>query len=210
MANRRRIRLVSFLAVLVGVTTLPAAVRAQDAGSTAVPADVAEGARIFSRNCQRCHQPRGPEEWSDREWVIILQHMETRANLTRRRAKAVREFLLASNGPAQAPGRLRAGLAMPGAGEITEEMISGGREVYTTTGGCAACHGGTLGGGPVAPSLADDKWRNGDGSFESILDVIRNGVSGTAMAPYPAGISDEMAIQVAAYVWAVSQGRIEP
>lgn len=44
----------------------------------------------------------------------------------------------------------------------------------------------------------------------AVLDVIRNGVDGTAMAAYPAGISDEMAVQFATYVWAVSRGRVEP
>jgi mono/diheme cytochrome c family protein len=62
----------------------------------------------------------------------------------------------------------------------------------------------------VAPSLRDDRWRNGDGGLADILEVVRNGASGTAMPAYPAGISDEMARKVAAYVWAVSQGKAEP
>ena len=37
----------------------------------------------------------------------------------------------------------------------------------------------------------------------------RSGVSGTAMAAYPGGISDEQAQQVAAYVWAVANNRVE-
>ncbi len=89
-------------------------------------------------------------------------------------------------------------------------MIAAGRRIYENSGGCAACHGADLGGGPIAPSLKDDRWRSGDGSLAAILDVIRNGVDGTAMAAYPAGITDEMAVQVAAYVWAVSRGRVEP
>ncbi len=50
---------------------------------------------------------------------------------------------------------------------------------------------------------------SGTGDFASILETVRNGVSGTAMAAYPGGISDEQAQQVAAYVWAVANNRVE-
>lgn len=172
---------------------------------------IARGAELFSRTCQRCHNPRSPGERNDREWVIIMQHMETRANLTRDRARAVRAFLLASNEAALTPGRARTEIAsVPDTARITPEMIAAGKDIFEGPGGCAACHGADLGGGPIAPNLKDDRWRTGDGSLAAILDVIRNGVQGTAMAAYPAGITDEMAVQVATYVWAVSRGRVEP
>lgn len=177
-------------------------------------ARIRRGAALFSRMCQRCHSPRGPGEFSDREWVIIMQHMQTRANLTREQTKLVRDFLLASNGPAMAPGQERPSLETqekaftPAA--VTASMVERGREIYHGSGGCVSCHGAKLQSGPVAPSLKDDRWRNGDGSLFSILKTIRNGVQGTAMAAYPAGISDKQAKAVAAYVWKVSQGEAEP
>lgn len=172
---------------------------------------IARGAELYSRNCQRCHNPRGPDEWNSREWVIIMQHMETRANITRRRAELVRTFLLASIKAAQSPGRTRAALAAtPETGQVTPAMIEAGRKIFHGAGGCFACHGADLGGGPVAPNLRDNHWKNGDGSLQSILNIVRNGVSGTAMAAYPSGIDDEMAVQVAAYVWAVSHGKAQP
>lgn len=174
-------------------------------------AQITRGAELFSRNCQRCHNLRGPAERTDREWIIIMQHMETRANLTVDRANAIRAFLLASNEAASMPGGEREALArVPAPDEVDETMLSEGRRIYRERGTCAACHGPTLEGSPVAPSLIDDKWMHGDGSLAEIVEVIRNGVEGTAMAPYPAGIDDEMAVMVAAYVWAVSQGRIAP
>lgn len=172
---------------------------------------VSRGAELFSRYCQRCHNPRGAAERSDREWAIIMQHMETRANITTSRAELIRAFLVASNAAARAPGRERTGIVPDTSRpEITRKMIEEGRQVFRGQGACLSCHGKDLGGGPVAPSLTDDQWRNGTGTYQDILKTIRNGVQGTAMSAYPAGISDDMARKVAAYVWAVSKGRAEP
>lgn len=174
-------------------------------------AQISRGAELFSRNCQRCHNVRGPAERTDREWLIIMQHMETRANLTVDRANAIRAFLLASNEAARSPGRQREALErVPAPEEVDETMLSEGGRIYRERGTCAACHGPTLEGSPVAPNLKDDKWIHGDGSLAEILGVVRDGVAGTAMTAYPAGIDDEMAVKVAAYVWAVSQGRTTP
>lgn len=202
------------------VLSLPAGASPQDAEETDVDrqgarADTAgalsRGAELFSRYCQRCHNPRAAGERSDREWAIIMQHMETRANVTTNRAELIRAFLVASNEAARAPGRERTDIARDTARpEITGGMIEEGRQIFRDQGACFSCHGKDLEGGPVAPSLTDDQWRNGTGTYQDILETIRNGVDGTAMSAYPAGISDEMARKVAAYVWAVSQGRAEP
>lgn len=179
---------------------------AQDTTST-----LTRGATLYSRTCQRCHNLRGPGEWTDREWVIIMQHMETRANLTVEHARLIRAFLVASNAAARAPGEARPGVAADTAAPaMSADLLASGRQVFHGSGACASCHGADLGGGPVAPNLRDTQWRNGSGRYQDILKVIRNGVAGTAMAAYPGGISDEEAKQVAAYVWSVSQGRTEP
>ena len=177
---------------------------------TTQAADIAYGAELFARNCQRCHNSRGPAEQTDRGWTIIMQHMQLRAGLTHDQVHAVRAFLLASNDAAQAPGRLRPELVATPVGEPTPEMIDAGRTLYAGAGICFACHGATLEGTAIAPSLADATWKNANGSYASILTVVRNGLAGTAMAAYPAGITDEQAQAVSAYVWAVAQGRTEP
>lgn len=175
---------------------------------------IARGAELYSRMCQRCHSTRSPAEFEDREWVIIMQHMQTRANLTGEQAKLVRDFLLASNDPAMAPGQSREAVQTEQQAfaptDITDAMVEQGRQIYSGAGGCRSCHGAELRGGPIAPNLKDRRWKNGDGSLASILKTIRNGVPGTAMAPYPAGISDPQAKAVAAYVWRVNQGQIQP
>ena len=168
--------------------------------------DMARGAAMYERFCQRCHELPAPAERTNRQWVTIMQQMGTRANLTSQRAALVLQFLLASNG--DGPGRPgTASAAVPDPGTLDPQMLTKGREIFRYAGGCSVCHGMDLAGG-VGPSLADREWRTGDGSLRSIVDVIRNGIPGTAMAAYPAGISDEMAVSVGAYVWDVTQGSV--
>lgn len=200
----------SLLAALLAAFLVPATAVAQGTAAPDSSSRIARGAELFSRNCQRCHNPRGPAEWNDREWVIIMQHMASRANITGDRIRLIRSFLLASNEAARSPGRTRGPAEALDPADIDDEMLAEGKRVYRTSGGCAACHGTDLGGGPIAPNLTDDRWRSGDGSLAAILEVVRNGVEGTAMAAYPGGIDEEMARAVAAYVWSVSRGRAEP
>lgn len=187
---------------LAGPTTSASRPERAAVPDTTLAARIGKGAELYSRTCQRCHNPRGPAERTDREWVIIMQHMQTRGNLTYEQVKLVRDFLLASNDADRAPGRQRSGLATPM--EYTPEMAAAGKAVFEGRGTCFACHGANLQGGPIAPNLTDDTWRNGTGDFPSILQIVRNGVPGTAMAAYPGGISDEEAQQVAAFVASMS------
>ncbi len=93
---------------------------------------------------------------------------------------------------------------------VTDEVTDQGRKIFHGQGTCYACHGGKLQGGPVAPTLLGPKWRNGDGSFDMILHVLRGGVPGTVMVSHPGGISDAQVLQVATYVYAVSHGMAKP
>jgi mono/diheme cytochrome c family protein len=93
---------------------------------------------------------------------------------------------------------------------VTDEVTDAGRKIFHGPGTCHACHGSKLQGGPIAPSLLGPKWRNGDGSFDMILHVLRGGVPGTVMVSHPGGISDAQVIQVATYVYAVSHGLAKP
>jgi mono/diheme cytochrome c family protein len=92
----------------------------------------------------------------------------------------------------------------------TGEVVDAGRKIFHGKGTCHACHGDRLQGGPVAPSLHGPKWRHIDGSFEAILQRVRGGYPGTVMVAHPGGIDDAETIQVANYVWAVSQGKTKP
>jgi len=94
--------------------------------------------------------------------------------------------------------------------DTSGDVIQAGRKIFHGAGGCYACHGGKLQGGPVAPPLTGPKFKGIDGSFEDILHVVRGGVPGTAMVAHPGGIDDGQTIQVANYVYAVIHGQAKP
>ena len=81
-----------------GQTTAPLT---QVAPAALAPRDSAAlenaGARIWARNCIRCHNIRTPASFSDRQWGIIMHHMRVRANLTGEQHEAVLRFLQAAN-----------------------------------------------------------------------------------------------------------------
>jgi mono/diheme cytochrome c family protein len=93
---------------------------------------------------------------------------------------------------------------------VTDEVTAEGRKIFHGKGTCYACHGPKLQGGPVAPPLTGPKWRNGDGSFEMILHIVRGGVPNTVMVSHPGGINEVQTLQVANYVYAVSRGLAKP
>jgi mono/diheme cytochrome c family protein len=93
---------------------------------------------------------------------------------------------------------------------LTDQVIEAGRAIFHGSGTCHACHGDDLQGGAIAPSLRGPKWRHVDGSFSAMLDRIRQGKDGTLMVGHPGDITDPEAVQVATYVWAVSQAKAKP
>ena len=112
--------------------------------------------------------------------------------------------------PRVAPAQAAGGQSPSDTAVVTIEVTDAGRKIFHGQGTCYACHGTKLQGGPVAPSLTGPKWRNGDGSFDMILHILRGGVPGTVMVSRPGGINDGQTIQVATYVCAVSRGLVKP
>ena len=55
------------------------------------------GARLWRQNCIRCHSLRLPNERSDGEWDVLVQHMRVRANLTGQEARLITRFLKSAN-----------------------------------------------------------------------------------------------------------------
>ena len=115
-------------------------------------------------------------------------------------------FLVAAGRPAKA----RAQAVAADTAVLSDQVIDAGRTIFHASGTCHACHGDDLQGGPMAPSLRGPKWRHIDGSFREILLRIREGRDGTLMVASPGDISGPEALQVATYVWAVSQGKAKP
>jgi mono/diheme cytochrome c family protein len=86
-----------------------------------------------------------------------------------------------------------------------------GRAIFLGKGNCYACHGPEGGGTLIGPDLTDDEWLIADGSVESIVKVVTEGVAqpATSSQPMPARgggvLSDDEIRTVAQYV--VSLGR---
>ena len=93
---------------------------------------------------------------------------------------------------------------------LSDQVIDAGRTIFHGPGTCHACHGHDLQGGAIAPSLRGPKWRHIDGTFAAMLDRIRQGKDGTLIVGHPGDINDAETLQVATYVWAVSQGKAKP
>ena len=94
---------------------------------------------------------------------------------------------------------------------VTVEMVMEGRELFNGGGICYTCHTVAATGGPLAPDLTDDVWLNVDGEYESIIELIKTGVSqpvehAGAMQPR-AGmpLTDEQVEKLAAYSYMLSR-----
>jgi len=111
---------------------------------------------------------------------------------------------MASPSPAAAP----AAAGMPAG--VTPALIAEGRSLYVGDALCASCHGEDGTGTGIGPDLTDNTWLAIDGSFDSIVRVIIDGVAEprahmVPMAPMGGSdINEAQARAVAAYVWSLS------
>jgi mono/diheme cytochrome c family protein len=100
---------------------------------------------------------------------------------------------------------------LPDMSAITPEMVDAGRRIFHGQGSCFACHGPSLEGGPIAPTLKPHPWKDAKGGeLRAIYGVITHGVSGTAMVSHPGGISDADAAHAAEYIWSVGHRGAKP
>jgi mono/diheme cytochrome c family protein len=97
--------------------------------------------------------------------------------------------------------------------DVTLVLVSdsaSGDTIFNRRGTCFTCHGQYGAGMPnLGPDLRDGTWLNGDGSFRSILRVIREGVavpkaSPIGMPSFDGRLSNSQLYQVAAYVFSIS------
>jgi mono/diheme cytochrome c family protein len=95
---------------------------------------------------------------------------------------------------------------------VTQDMVNQGQQLYRGQGNCFTCHGMNAEGTQLAPALRDQDWIQIDGSFESIVTVIRTGVATPQQYPAPmpamggAQLSEDQMRAIAAYVYAISHG----
>ncbi|CAN5493380.1 hypothetical protein BH24GEM3_BH24GEM3_09570 [soil metagenome] len=91
---------------------------------------------------------------------------------------------------------------------VTMQMVNEGQQLFGTV--CVACHGPGGTGSPLGPALNDDQWLDIDGSYESMVTVISNGVQQPREYPAPmpprggGNFNDEQVRSLAAYVYSLS------
>jgi len=98
---------------------------------------------------------------------------------------------------------------------VTTAMVEEGRVLYMGDGLCASCHGDMAEGSSMGPDLRGASWIHIDGSFDSLVQVITDGVMqprNSAIPMLPMGGGDiTTAAQVravAAYIWTLSRGGV--
>ena len=80
---------------------------------------------------------------------------------------------------AAAPSAVVSLSAAAKAAGITPAMVALGDSIFhgqVANGTCTACHGSDATGTPLAPDLTDNKWLWSDGSYQSIVKTIKEGV----------------------------------
>jgi glucose/arabinose dehydrogenase/mono/diheme cytochrome c family protein len=109
-------------------------------------------------------------------------------------------------------GSEAAGILPTPPGATPAQVALGGRVFHGQVGSapCVGCHGTNAEGTPLGPDLTSGKWLWGDGSLQSITQIITNGVPNpkeyrAAMPPMGgAQLSPSEVSALAAYVWALS------
>ena len=95
----------------------------------------------------------------------------------------------------------------------SRQMVELGDDVFhgrAGGAGCTGCHGTDASGTPLGPPLLGHRTLWGDGSYQSIEGIVREGIAQPKQyrAPMPpkggAQLTDEQVSAVAAYVWALS------
>jgi len=91
-------KIIKYIMVATLLTFISAGITANAADKAKKdPMQFARGAKAWSQNCERCHNLRGPKEFSDSDWDTIVTHMRVRANLPGNVARDIVAFLKGSN-----------------------------------------------------------------------------------------------------------------
>lgn len=183
--------------------------REGDVPKLSVAADLKRGRQLYARNCASCHGPRG--EGNGPGAAGLRPHPTN---------FAAHEYTLDRLGFALWNGV--AGTAMPAWRDLTPQELAdlaavirefhdraseparvsdAGRQTYEAQ--CAQCHGESgAGDGPASNRFAvsASNFRTGRPAFETSLRAVREGVEGTAMAPWAPRLSNDDMRAVAEFV----------
>ena len=172
---------INFVFTIIVLTTSAFSIKAQHVND---PSLVAKGAKVYSENCARCHNARPAEEYSKKEWSVVIPHMRAKAHMTGKESLAVEAFLAST---------LTADVRNTPSHESADAPKRTGAELVTQF-GCQGCHqlkgeGGTL--GPVLDDVISDK---GEAFvLQKLIDPKFNNAA-SAMPKYPMTKEDIAAI----------------
>jgi mono/diheme cytochrome c family protein len=93
--ERHRLWLSGLSLVLLLALAAAAGCGGRGAATSATPslAAAAGGAELWADNCARCHNMRPSDQYSAKEWGIVMLHMRVRSGLTGEEGRAIRAFL---------------------------------------------------------------------------------------------------------------------
>ncbi len=156
------------------------------------PGSVAEGAELYNLNCVRCHNARPAEDYTARQWSVVMPHMREKAHLTRQETLLVETFLAST----LTADKLPEGLA--------ESSLEYSGEALVNQFGCQGCHRLGSIGGTVGPSLVSVVALKGvDYVMKKLADPTFDNRA-SAMPRYP--MNDEQLRVITSYLGSLGTG----
>lgn len=153
---------------------------------------IAQGANIYNLNCVRCHNARPAEDYTARQWSVVMPHMREKAQLTRQETLLVEKFLVST---------LTVDKLMEGIAESGHEYSG---KALVNQFGCQGCHQVDSIGGTLGPSLTSVVAQKGsDFVMQKLIDPTFDNKA-SAMPRYP--MNDGQLRAVVSYLESLGTG----
>jgi mono/diheme cytochrome c family protein len=146
---------------------------------------IAEGAKLYSQNCSRCHNARPASDYSKKEWSVVMPHMREKAHMTGTESLAVEAFL-ASTLTSDVQNEVNSG-------SLTNKPQRSGAELIAAF-GCQGCHAIKGEGGTLGPNLSGVIERKGMAFVIKKLTDPKFNNNASAMPQFPMTDADKQAI----------------
>lgn len=157
------------LLILSGLLISTFALQAKHASD---PSLIAQGAKLYSENCGRCHNPRPASEYSQKEWSVVMPHMREKAHMTGTEALAVEAFLSSTL------------TAERKVSVVSEDMPQRSGDTLIAQFGCMGCHQSN-GSGSLGPALDGIIERKGKAFVLKKLSDPKFNNAASAMPRFP-------------------------
>ena len=172
-------KIVKLLLPVIALTLSAFSVQAQHVSD---PSLVAKGAKIYSENCGRCHNARPAEEYSKKEWSVVMPHMRAKAHMTGKETLAVEAFLASTLTADVRSTYTKVDAPKRTGAELVEQF------------GCQGCHQIKGEGGKLGPALDDVVSSKGEAFVLKKLADPKFNNAASAMPKYPMNKEDMNAI----------------